>query len=93
MKILYEGVVFMIYNQGYSDFPPAQCERCENKSICKYKDKLVSVCEDIFQIDTGIDLLDAPIEIRVNCTKFIKEKITVRNDVWGNYSRKFTKGE
>lgn len=83
----------MVFNQGYTDFPPAQCERCENKSICKYKDKLVSVCEDISKIDTGIDLTDAPIEIRVNCTKFVKEKTTVRQDVWGNYSRKFMQEE
>ena len=83
----------MVFNQGYSDFPPAQCERCENKSICKYKDKLVSVCEDISKIDIGVDLTGAPIEIRVNCTKFIKEKTTVRQDVWGNYSRKFMQEE
>ena len=83
----------MVFNQGYSDFPPAQCERCENKSICKYKDKLVSVCNEISKIDTGIDLTGAPIEIRVNCTKFIKEKTTVRQDVWGNYSRKFMQEE
>lgn len=69
-----------------------QCERCENKSICKYKDKLESVCEDISKIDTGIDIV-LPIEIRVNCSKFIKEKTTVRQDVWGNYSRNFMQEE
>ena len=32
----------MVFNQGYSDYPNIQCEVCENKSICKYKCKLVS---------------------------------------------------
>ena len=92
MNVLYEGVVFMVFNQGYTDFPHAQCERCENKSICKYKDKLVSVCEDISQIDTGIDI-DLPVKIVVSCAKFVKEKTTVRQDVWGNYSGKFMQEE
>lgn len=83
----------MIFNKGYSDYPSLQCDKCENKSICKYKDKLVSVCEDISNIDSGIYLTDTPIEISVNCVKFVKEKTTVRDDVWGNYSRKFTQGE
>lgn len=82
----------MVFNQGYTDFPPAQCERCENKSICKYKDKLVSVCNEISKIDTSIDIA-LPVKIVVSCTKFVKEKTTVRQDVWGNYSRKFMQEE
>ena len=80
---MYEGVVFMVFTQ---------CERCENKSICKYKDKLVSVCEDISKIDTGIDIA-LPVKIVVSCAKFVKEKTTVSQDVWGNYSRKFMQEE
>lgn len=26
----------MIFNQGYSDFPSLQCDKCTNKDICKY---------------------------------------------------------
>ena len=61
----------MIFNQGYSDLPSLQCDKCANKDICKYTEEYKSVCKDVANITTPLDT-DIPIYINVKCKKFSK---------------------
>ena len=63
----------MIFNQGYSDFPCLQCDKCIYKDICKYIEEYKSVCNDVANITMPLDT-DIPIYINVECKKFSKNK-------------------
>ena len=63
----------MIFNQGYSDFPSLQCDKCINKDICKYIEEYKSVCNAVATITMPLDT-DIPIYITVECKKFAKNK-------------------
>lgn len=63
----------MVFNQGYSDFPSLQCDKCANKYICKYTVKYMGICEDVANIALLLDT-DIPISITVDCKKFAKNK-------------------
>ena len=61
----------MIFNQGYSDFPSLQCDKCINKDICKYIEEYKNVCNDVANITMPLDT-NIPICITVECKKFSK---------------------
>lgn len=61
----------MIINEGYMDSPETQCDRCNNNDICKYKDQVIEVNNKISEVVFNEEL---PIEIDVNCKKFVAKK-------------------
>ena len=60
-----------IYDEIYMNSPKSQCDRCDNNDICKYKDQVIEVNNKISEVAFNEEL---PIEIDVNCKKFIAKK-------------------
>ena len=73
----------MVFNQGYTDYPSVQCDKCRNKEICKYSEKYKSICDTVANIDIGINV-DMPIYISITCKKFNK-KTTTRDDLYNKW--------
>lgn len=65
----------MIINESYMDSPETQCDRCNNNDICKYKDQVIEVNNKISEVVFNEEL---PIEINVNCKKFVTKKSIFR---------------
>lgn len=65
----------MIINESYMDSPETQCDRCNNSDICKYKDQVIEVNNKISEVVFNEEL---PIEINVNCKKFVTKKSIFR---------------
>lgn len=65
----------MIINESYMDSPETQCDRCDNNDICKYKDQVIEVNNKISEVVFNEEL---PIEINVNCKKFVTKKSIFR---------------
>ena len=65
----------MIINESYMDSPETQCDRCNNNDICKYKDQVIEVNNKISEVVFNKEL---PIEINVNCKKFVTKKSIFR---------------
>ena len=65
----------MIINESYIDSPETQCDGCNNNDICKYKDQVIEVNNKISEVVFNEEL---PIEINVNCKKFVTKKSRFR---------------
>ena len=65
----------MMINESYMDSPKSQCDRCNNNDICKYKDQVIEVNNKILEVVFNEEL---PIEIDVNCKKFVNMKTNIR---------------
>ena len=65
----------MIINESYMDSPETQCDKCDNNGICKYKDQVIEVNNKISEVVFNKEL---PIEINVNCKKFVTKKSIFR---------------
>lgn len=65
----------VIINESYMDSPETQCDRCNNSDICKYKDQVIEVNNKISEVVFNEEL---PIEINVNCKKFVTKKSIFR---------------
>lgn len=59
----------------YINITKCCCDMCNNNGICKYKDQVIEVNNKISEVVFNEEL---PIEIDVNCKKFVTKKSIFR---------------